>query len=161
MSPIQQTPLRVASYTLGADSEKLSLEGESLPPSDVEQIPHSPSNYGYLEWDTPNEGLYPDPSQLPGSVLSYTDPFTWPAARKNSILALACVSTGVASYAAGAYTSGISQMEEEWGVGRVPLLVGVATYTAGFASAPLVLAPFSEVGSCTSGSWGEGLGHIK
>lgn len=61
------------------------------------------------------------------------------------ILALACFSTGMTAYAAGAYTSGISQMSEEWGVGRTALLVGVTTYTTGFAIAPLFLAPLSEV----------------
>jgi MFS family permease len=36
-------------------------------------------------------------------------------------------------------------MSSEWNVSRVAALVGVATFTAGFAIAPLFLAPFSEI----------------
>lgn len=101
--------------------------------------------YRYLEWSTLPSDIYPFPERLPASVMKQTDPFTWKKEQKSMILALACFSTGMTAYAAGAYTSGISQMSEEWGVGRTALLVGVTTYTTGFAIAPLFLAPLSEV----------------
>ncbi|RPB11047.1 MFS general substrate transporter [Morchella conica CCBAS932] len=103
------------------------------------------TTYRYLEWSTLPSDIYPFPERLPASVMKQTDPFTWKKEHKSMILALACFSTGMTAYAAGAYTSGISQMSEEWGVGRTALLVGVTTYTTGFAIAPLFLAPLSEV----------------
>lgn len=41
------------------------------------------------------------------------------------------------------YTSGLAQMEAEWGVSRVALLLGVTLFTCGFAVAPMFLAPLS------------------
>jgi hypothetical protein len=102
-------------------------------------------DYRYLEWTTPVEKLCSTPSQLPHSVTSIVDPFTWGSTHKNIVLALTCWSTFMAAYTAGAYTSGMKQMEHEWRIGRVPLLVGVTAYTTGFAIAPMFLAPISEV----------------
>lgn len=103
------------------------------------------TTYKYIEWSTQPEELYPFPERLPSSVTKQTDPFTWSPKQKRMILALACFSTGMAAYSGGAYTSGLDQMSVEWGVGRVALLVGVTTFTTGFAIAPLLLAPLSEV----------------
>lgn len=103
------------------------------------------TTYRYLEWSTQPGELYPFPEQLPSSVTKQTDPFTWGSRQKRMILALACFSTGMAAYSAGAYTSGLGQMSAEWDVSRVALLVGVTTFTTGFATAPLFLAPLSEV----------------
>lgn len=106
------------------------------------------SEFSYLEWDTAPEILYADPERLPSSVTCYTDPFTWSVAQKNVITTLASLSTAMGSYSAGAYTSGLDQMMEEWHVSRLVLLAGITTFTAGFALPPLVLGPFSEVGYC-------------
>lgn len=118
-----------------------SDDGRSDTPESQAEI-----DYGYLEWTTPLEGLSRSPGQLPAAVTAVTDPFRWGETRKNVTLALCCSSTFVAAYTAGAYTSGLEQMEHEWGIGRVPLLVGVTSYTAGFSIAPMFLAPLSEVG---------------
>jgi hypothetical protein len=126
------------------DSEKNStLENDSWASSGVKKASR---DFDYLEWSTPLTEIWSEPEQLPSSVTRYTDPFTWSATQKSMITALACVSTGMAAYSAGAYTSGISQMERDLGVGRIALLVGITTFTTGFAFAPLVLAPLSEVG---------------
>lgn len=104
-----------------------------------------PTTYKYLEWSTQPSELYPFPDRLPSSITKQIDPFKWAPRQKRMILALACFSTGMAAYSAGAYTSGLGQMSVEWGVSRVALLVGVTTFTTGFALAPLFLAPLSEV----------------
>lgn len=104
-----------------------------------------PTVYKYLEWTTQPSELYPFPERLPSSVTKQTDPFTWSPKQKGMTLVLACYSAGMAAYAGGAYTSGLDQMSVEWGVGRVALLVGITTFTTGFAIAPLFLAPLSEV----------------
>lgn len=36
-------------------------------------------------------------------------------------------------------------MSIEWGVSRLAVLVGLTTFCIGFAVAPMVLAPFSEI----------------
>lgn len=105
-------------------------------------------DYRYLEWSTRLQELskFPeDLESLPAVVTQVVDPFLWGRAHKNIVLTLCCASTFVAAYTAGAYTSGINQMEAEWGIGRVPLLVGLTIYTTGFAMAPMMLAPLSEV----------------
>ncbi|KAL7269468.1 hypothetical protein RUND412_007872 [Rhizina undulata] len=111
----------------------------------AEGTPPRPITYRYLEWSTAPSELHPFPEQLPHEITKFTDPFTWSRTQKNSILALCCFLTNMAAYAAGAYTSGIAQMEQEWGVSRIALLVGVTTFTVGFAIAPMALAPLSEV----------------
>jgi hypothetical protein len=119
--------------------------GDGNPTEKGVMVSDSQIDYRYLDWNTPIEKLCSSPSQLPHSVTSITDPFTWGSTHKNIVLALACWSTFMAAYTAGAYTSGMKQMEHEWGIGRVPLLVGVTAYTTGFAIAPMFLAPISEV----------------
>jgi hypothetical protein len=115
---------------------------------------HSDSNtnnqeieYRYLDWDTNFLELCTNPDELPKKIVKTTNPFEWGPSHKNWVLAMCCASTFVAAYMPGAYTSGLKQMEAEWNMSRVPLLVGVTTYTAGFAVAPMMLAPLSEVGT--------------
>lgn len=134
------------SNTLGSPDEKnpstdLATEQSSLSNSSTT----APTTYKYLEWSTQPGEIYPFPERLPSSVTKQTDPFTWSAKQKRMILTLACFSTGMAAYSGGAYTSGLDQMSVEWGVSRVALLVGITTFTTGFAVAPLFLAPLSEV----------------
>jgi hypothetical protein len=103
-----------------------------------------PITYRYLEWDTPIADLYGD-SQLPPTLLKLRNPVEWGRGGKAAMLMICCASTFVAAYSAGGYVAGIRQMEALWGVSRVALLVGVTMFTTGFAVAPMLLAPLSEV----------------
>jgi MFS family permease len=58
---------------------------------------------------------------------------------------VSCTSTLFASFAASCYSPGADQMKSEWQVSKVAVLVGITTFTSGFAIGPMVLAPFSEV----------------
>jgi len=51
----------------------------------------------------------------------------------------------VAGYTAGSYAPPVTQMALEWGVIEITVLVGITTFCAGFAIAPMILAPFSEI----------------
>ncbi|CAZ84632.1 unnamed protein product [Tuber melanosporum] len=124
------------------DLEKITIVDDSPAPPYAEKLP---SGFSYLEWNTPPEALFADPEQLPSTVTCYTDPFTWPRAQKNAILILTSLSTAMGAYSAGAYTSGIDEMMEEWHVSRIVMLLGITTFTIGFAVPPLVLGPLSEV----------------
>lgn len=113
----------------------------------------TPIQWEYLTFETP----LPRPSKLltphsPGNgppeepeLKQYESPFNWSPGRKRYITWLSCVATAVTAYTAGSYTAADSQMMEYWGVSKVAITVGVTTFTTGFAIAPMVLAPFSEI----------------
>ncbi|KAF2655037.1 MFS general substrate transporter [Lophiostoma macrostomum CBS 122681] len=81
----------------------------------------------------------------PPDLIKYTSPFEWATSRKNYMIWISCVITSLTAFTAGAYSPGIGQMKEEWHVSNVAALVGITTFTSGFAIAPMVLAPFSEI----------------
>ncbi|KAG8631666.1 hypothetical protein KVT40_000806 [Elsinoe batatas] len=110
-------------------------------------------HYEYLTWQTAPlpTPAFPAPDSLPDNLPSTAayekiiSPFLWSESRKNLITWLSCAATVVTAYAAGSYTSGEEQMEAEWGVSRTAITVGVTVFTTGFAIAPMILAPFSEI----------------
>jgi multidrug resistance protein len=82
---------------------------------------------------------------LPPDLSHFANPFEWPSSRKSFILWISCIATCFTAFSAGAYSPGSKQMEREWDVSHVAILVGITTFTMGFAIAPMVLAPFSEL----------------
>ncbi|KXS99248.1 hypothetical protein AC579_3916 [Pseudocercospora musae] len=110
----------------------------------------------YLEFDADlpqpvylsHPELYPDtrarPPQCP-DLRNYTSPFTWADSRKSVMLWISCAATMFTAYNAGAYTSGLDQMKDEWQISQVAGLLGVTLFTVGFGLAPMFLAPFSEI----------------
>jgi multidrug resistance protein len=109
--------------------------------------------YRYLDFDTelPNplvSSLHQeqrDEIPPPPELKLLTNPFTWSPTHKTLILWICCLATSLTAYSAGSYSPAAQQMEDEWNVGRVAILVGITTFTVGFAIAPMVLAPFSEI----------------
>ncbi|KAK7961695.1 uncharacterized protein PG986_002520 [Apiospora aurea] len=75
----------------------------------------------------------------------YGDPHAWPESRKNVMLLLSCIATLLTAYAAGAYSPPTDLMAAEFGCSRTAVLVGITLFTTGFALAPMVLAPLSEI----------------
>ena len=129
-------------------------------PGDSTLILPSPTNsssediaYHYLTFETP----IPRPSYLgsPYNITTnppeepdlrkYESPFKWSKSRKQAITWLSCTATAVTAYTAGSYTAGYDQMTGYWGISHVAISVGVTIFTAGFAIAPMLLAPFSEI----------------
>lgn len=84
------------------------------------------------------------PPELP-NLVKYTNPFDWSTRRKDFTIWVSCVITALTAFSAGAYSPGVGQMTKEWGISNVAALVGITTFTTGFAVAPMVLAPFSEI----------------
>ncbi|SMQ50143.1 unnamed protein product [Zymoseptoria tritici ST99CH_3D1] len=97
----------------------------------------------HLSQSAPNSRAEPPP-QCP-DLKKYTSPFLWSSARKRMMTGLSCLVTFIAAYNSGAYSPGVAQMASEWNVSRVAVLVGITTFTCGFAIAPMFLAPFSEI----------------
>ena len=82
---------------------------------------------------------------VPPDLKKFTSPFEWSSSRKSFTLWISCVATMVAGYTAGSYAPPAKQMALEWGVSEIVILVGITTFCAGFAIAPMILAPFSEI----------------
>jgi len=104
----------------------------------------TPTTYHYLTFDTPLPHIGDDPVPQP-DLQRYTNPLEWPESRKRIMIAISCLATNFAAYTAGSYSPGTRQMSEEWGVSQVAVLAGITTFCSGFAIAPMVLAPFSEI----------------
>ena len=113
----------------------------------------SPIVYHYLTFETelPSPSTLslsnPNASPAPGppDLRNYVSPFTWSESRKNFTTWLSCAVTVVTAYTAGSYSPASAQLSAEWGVSRVAIYVGITTFATGFAIAPMVLAPFSEI----------------
>ena len=141
---------RATSYVLKDEENELNnvtLSPVSLPDGS------SPIIYHYLTFETPLPipSRYVSGNSVEGScppqpnLTMYTSPFEWPKARKNVVMFLCCVATMTTAYTAGSYAPAVHQMSAEWDVSEVAVLVGITTFCCGFAIAPMVLAPFSEI----------------
>lgn len=94
-----------------------------------------------------NTGIYePDqpPFQLVQKLVSPRQLGFW---RRQLILWAMTVGAILGSVAVSAYPATKQQLSEKWDISNVAALLGLTTFTTGFALAPMVLAPVSE-------SWG-------
>ncbi len=118
-------------------------------PSTLNDIPIV---YHYLVFETE----LPSPTSLgptrdgsplpePPDLRNYISPFTWSESQKTFTTWLSCLITVVTAYTAGSYSPASDQLTEYLGVSQTAILVGITTFTTGFAIAPMVLAPFSEL----------------
>ncbi|KAB8249913.1 major facilitator superfamily domain-containing protein [Aspergillus flavus] len=107
-----------------------------------EQISNTPDSdqdveYLYLNFDTtlphPVGITSPQPEQASPppcpNLTKYASPFMWAESRKTVVTVISCCVTAMSAYAAGS----------------VVYNLGISLYTLGFAIAPMVLAPFSEI----------------
>lgn len=109
--------------------------------------------FRYLELDTPLPTpcitLPPGPAQSPPpeapSLEKYTSPFLWPKWRKSMMTYIACGVTALAGYAAGEVSPASEELTELWGISTVVYNLSITVFCCGFALAPMVLAPFSEI----------------
>ncbi|KAL8936349.1 MAG: hypothetical protein Q9211_004232 [Gyalolechia sp. 1 TL-2023] len=132
-------------------SKSLIRQGLS---SDVKELDHIPIVYHYLTFSTelpsPCQIRYPiaapdEPALSPPDLRHYISPFAWSEWEKTYTIWLSCAVTVVTAYSAGAYSPATQQMMAVWNVGPTAIYAGITTFTTGFATAPMVLAPFSEI----------------
>jgi MFS family permease len=89
----------------------------------------------------PNTTLPCQPDLTP-----FIDPHLWPDRRKNTLLTLSCIATFLTAYTAGSYSPPIPIMVRALHApSNLVVTVGITTFCLGFALAPMVLAPFSEI----------------
>ena len=150
-----------------ADSEKTAIDPhgsdsslhwseknieETIAPTSAPLNEDEPLTYHYLTFETelpPPTSLGPcrdgSAAPEPPDLRNYVSPFTWSESRKTCMTWLSCAVTVVTAYTAGSYSPASQQMSEYWHVSQVAIYVGITTFTTGFAIAPMVLAPFSEL----------------
>ncbi|KAI1098553.1 MFS general substrate transporter [Jackrogersella minutella] len=155
--PAQSNILGGHSITaLDVSTSKLETPGTITYEETVGDVPlpdvSTPITYLYLTFDTPLAGPdLGDPRLDRGDfpacpdLSRYTDPLTWPKSRKGIMVAISCVATCFTAYAAGAYSETADLIAADLNTTREGALAGVTTFCIGFAVAPMVLAPFSEV----------------
>ncbi|KAL4918319.1 major facilitator superfamily domain-containing protein [Aspergillus aurantiobrunneus] len=107
----------------------------------------------YLELDTPlptpcitappGPGQSPPPD--PPNLEKYISPFLWPKWRKSLMTWISCAVTALAGYSAGEITPASDDLTEAWDISAVVYNLGITLFCIGFALAPMVLAPFSEI----------------
>ncbi|KAL2151200.1 hypothetical protein VTH82DRAFT_6298 [Thermothelomyces myriococcoides] len=88
-----------------------------------------------------------DSFPAPPNLEPYANPQTWPSSRKYLLLFLSCLGTWQTAYTAGAYSppQRIMQAALEGHPSVEAVLTGITTFCLGFAFAPMVLAPLSEM----------------
>ncbi|OJI96608.1 hypothetical protein ASPVEDRAFT_23612 [Aspergillus versicolor CBS 583.65] len=107
----------------------------------------------YLELDTPLPTPWitapPGPGQSPPpdppNLDKYISPFLWPKWRKSLMTWISCAVTALAGYSAGEITPASGPLTQEWDISSVVYNLGITIFCIGFALAPMVLAPFSEI----------------
>ncbi|KAK4237520.1 major facilitator superfamily domain-containing protein [Achaetomium macrosporum] len=87
------------------------------------------------------------PPPTPPDLAPYTDPLTWSPSRKYFILLLSCIATWLTAYTAGSYSppQHLIQASLHGNPSIEAVLAGITTFCLGFALAPMVLAPLSEM----------------
>ncbi|KAL8800764.1 MAG: hypothetical protein Q9182_004928 [Xanthomendoza sp. 2 TL-2023] len=145
-------------FTSGAEHvQQLDCEKSTsteVPASAPTRLDKVPIVYHYLTFDTElptpsrnhlQKEANVDTEPTPPDLRNYISPFQWPESRKTFTTWLSCAVTIVTAYTAGSYAPAADQMMEAWHVGRTAIYVGITTFTTGFATAPMILAPFSEI----------------
>jgi len=146
-SPISQNELY---WTSSANFDE-KFDGKQEVDDAVTDEEEWPITYHYLTYETtlpaPNFTARRSKTDAPEppDIHKFQNPFEWKRSRKEWITWLSCVCTAATAFTAGAYSPGAEQMGAEWHVSRVAILVGICTFTTGFAVAPMVLAPLSEI----------------
>ena len=163
-SPEIKLPLEASHSALRSDNHAIDEKQNPSHARGSEQTRQSQTNsrsssldempivYHYLTFETdlpPPTRLGPtqhnSPAPEPPDLRNYVSPFTWSESRKTFTTWLSCLITVVTAYTAGSYSPASNQLSEYWGVSQTAILVGISTFTTGFATAPMILAPFSEL----------------
>ncbi|TYJ55740.1 hypothetical protein B9479_003516 [Cryptococcus floricola] len=73
-----------------------------------------------------------------------SDPRSWPNWKRYAIVGLASLLNNLVCLCVSGYSTGVKQMEEEFGFSAEVGTVGLSLYVLGFALGPMCLAPLSE-----------------
>ncbi|OGM47159.1 hypothetical protein ABOM_003953 [Aspergillus bombycis] len=103
------------------------------------------SRHQYLTFATDLSFLSRSHPVPPPDLKHLGSPYDWSWQYKGVMTGVSCIATLFASFAASCYSPGVAQMEAKWHVSQVATLIGITTFTSGFAIGPMFLAPFPEI----------------
>ncbi|GAB1205260.1 hypothetical protein APSETT445_003933 [Aspergillus pseudonomiae] len=137
--------------TVGSSGETICSKDVDVERKDA--LPTQEIEYLYLELETPlptpRITLPPGPNQSPApecpDMKQYISPFLWPKWRKSMMTWISCGVTALAGYSAGEGNPASTELTAEWGISGVVYNLSITIFCIGFALAPMVLAPFSEL----------------
>ncbi|KAK3388448.1 major facilitator superfamily domain-containing protein [Sordaria brevicollis] len=120
-------------FSIQPPSANTTLRAPTSPSSSSSSPPLSPSNA--------------PPPPPPPDLTPFHNPLHWPPLLKLTILSLSSLATFLTAYTAGAYSPPSSLLLTTLSHTSSPtsILAGISTFCLGFALAPMVLAPFSEM----------------
>ena len=118
---------------------------EDEQPSPIATTVKQQPRYRNLTFATDLSFLFSSHPVLPPDLNTLGSPYEWSRQYKGAMIGVSCIATIFASFAASCYSPGAAQMESEWHVSQLAALVGITTFTTGFAIGPMFLAPFSEI----------------
>ncbi|EXJ79294.1 hypothetical protein A1O3_08796 [Capronia epimyces CBS 606.96] len=131
--------------------QSIISDEEPVPALEHDEVGEDGIRYEYLTFETEivleATGTGPD-SSVPRAKLKlkrFESPLTWSATHKTAILILSCCCTFMAAYSAGAYSIASAPQRTKWHLSGVAFNTGVTTWCLGFATSPMILAPFSEI----------------
>ncbi|KAK2761349.1 hypothetical protein FQN54_001871 [Arachnomyces sp. PD_36] len=141
--PSATTATTTASST--KEEQPYSVQGRSHSHDEIE--------YRYLTFNTPlptptgisdvNSDRVPPP-EAP-DLRKYVSPFQWPKKQKAIITVISSIATLLASFSAGGHAPAQSQLVPYFNISPIVFNLGITAYTLGFAVAPMITAPFSEI----------------
>ncbi|GAA6059612.1 hypothetical protein JCM10212_005111 [Sporobolomyces blumeae] len=97
---------------------------------DLDAEREAPPDVIWVEWDGPSD---PD------------NPFNWSPGRKWKVASVGYIFTCLVSLSTSAYSISIESIETELDTSKTLALLGLSTFNLAFGTAPLILAPLSEV----------------
>lgn len=133
-SPNSNTPILYLTLDFSTPLLSADYEAEAASVATIERASGSSAAYN---------GSKPLPP--PPRLDKYSNPFWWPPEQKYAICCMLSITAMMTTYAAGAYSPPVDLMAAEFGVSRTAVLTGTTTFCVGFALAPMLLAPFSEI----------------
>lgn len=127
--------------------EKGLEKGKGMTEVPIFDAAYSPIEWHYLSFDTREPELISFPPEYlrPPDLKKYTSPRNWSYTRKMLVTIVSSWATCLAADAGGSYNSPSNILMKQWGVSETIYELGLTIFCFGFALAPMVLAPLSEI----------------
>ncbi|KAJ5167125.1 Major facilitator superfamily multidrug transporter mdrA [Penicillium canariense] len=93
----------------------------------------------------PGSGTEDDPYAVTWIPDDPRNPMGFSEVKKWSFTAIVAIATLAVALVSSAYTGGVAEIEEEFGIGNEVATLGVSLFVMGFAIGPLLWAPLSEL----------------
>lgn len=103
-----------------------------------------------IDWPYPGSGTDEDPYIVTWIDHDPRNPMLYSAWKKWSLVILVAIATLAVSFVSSAYSGGVQQILEQFGIVEEVAILGVSLFVLGFAIGPLLWAPLSGMGKKTA-----------